>query len=97
MVLINRDDQSRLRPDQDIESARLEAQEEWAKAQRYGRPYIRTIKDCISSINISFKKTVDDAQRGDFGPLFITLGIMGTFLTVIVIIACSRGETKSEA
>ena len=97
MVLINRDDQSRLFPDQDIESARLEAQEEWAKTQRYGRPYIRTIKDCISNINVSFEKIVDDAQRGDFGPLFITLGIMGALLTLIVIIACSRGGTKPDA
>jgi hypothetical protein len=75
----------------------LEAQEEWAKTQRYGRPYIRTIKDCISSINVSLKKTVDDAQRGDFGPLFIALGIMGTLLTLIFIVACSGGGTKSKA
>ncbi len=96
MVLINRDDQSRLRPDQDIESARLAAQEEWAKTQRYGRPYIRTVKDCINNINVSCRKIVDDAQRGDFGPLFIALGIMGTLLTLIVIIVISRGGTKSE-
>ena len=44
MVLINRDDQSGLRADQDIDSARLEAHEEWAKTQRHGRPYINNIK-----------------------------------------------------
>ena len=44
MVLINRDDQSGLRADQDMDSARLEAHEEWAKKQRHGRPYINNIK-----------------------------------------------------
>mmetsp|Transcript_10938 Transcript_10938/g.21734 ORF Transcript_10938/g.21734 Transcript_10938/m.21734 type:complete len:91 (+) Transcript_10938:186-458(+) len=89
MVLINRDDQSGLRADQDMDSARLEAHEEWAKTQRHGRPYINNIKG-------SLKKKVDDAQRGDFGPLFIAVGVTGLFLTLIVIIVCSRGGTKSE-
>ena len=92
MVLINRDDQSsRLRADQDMDSARLEAHEEWSKTQKIGRPFIRNIKDYISKIKDFLKKTIDDAQNGNFGPLFIALGVMGTLLTLIVIIIiCSR-------
>eukprot|EP00984_Skeletonema_dohrnii_P008550 scaffold3158_cov107-Skeletonema_dohrnii-CCMP3373.AAC.2 len=51
-----------------MDSARLEAHEEWAKTQRHGRPYISNIKG-------SLKKKVDDAQKGDFGPLFIAAGV----------------------
>ncbi len=92
MVLINRDDQSsRLRADQDMDSARLEAHEEWSKTQKIGRPFIRNIKDYISKIKDFLKKTIDDAQNGNFGPLFIALGVMGTLLTlVVIIIICSR-------
>ena len=92
MVLINRDDQSsRLRADQDMDSARLEAHEEWSKTQKIGRPFIRNIKDYISKIKDFLKKTIDDAQNGNFGPLFIALGVMGTLLTLVVIIfICSR-------
>lgn len=92
MVLINRDDQSsRLRADQDMDSARLEAHEEWSKTQKIGRPFIRNIKDYISKIKDFLKKTIDDAQNGSFGPLFIALGVMGTLLTlVVIIIICSR-------
>ena len=92
MVLINRDDQSsRLRADQDMDSARLEAHEEWSKTQKIGRPFIRNIKDYISKIKDFLKKTIDDAQNGNFGPLFIALGVMGTLLTlVVIVIICSR-------
>lgn len=90
MALINRDDQSRLRADQDMDSARLEAHEEWSKTQRHGRPYIRNIIDYISKIKDFFRKTVHDAQNGDFGPLFIALGVIGTLLTLVVIIFCIR-------
>ena len=92
MVLINRDDQSsRLRADQDMDSARLEAHEEWSKTQKIGRPFIRNIKDYISKIKDFLKKTIDDAQNGNFGPLFIALGVVGTLLTlVVIVIICSR-------
>lgn len=92
MVLINRDDQSsRRRADQDMDSARLEAHEEWSKTQKIGRPFIRNIKDYISKIKDFLKKTIDDAQNGNFGPLFIALGVVGTLLTlVVIVIICSR-------
>eukprot|EP00985_Skeletonema_marinoi_P023175 scaffold15228_cov123-Skeletonema_marinoi.AAC.5 len=38
------------------------------KDTKTGRPYINNIKG-------SLKKKVDDAQRGDFGPLFIAVGV----------------------
>ena len=92
MVLINRDDQSsRRRADQDMDSARLEAHEEWSKTQKIGRPFIRNIKDYISKIKDFLKKTIGDAQNGNFGPLFIALGVVGTLLTlVVIVIICSR-------
>ena len=93
MVLINRDDQSSRRraEGQDMDSARLEAHEEWSKTQKIGRPFIRNIKDYISKIKDFSKKTIDEAQNGNFGPLFIALGVMGTLLTLaVIVIICSR-------
>ena len=91
MVLINRDDQTIQRMEEDVDSARLLAHKEWEKKQKHHS----RISKHTSKIKDSFMKKVDSAQNGNFGPLFIVIGVLGAVLTLMVIIVIYSKSGKS--
>jgi hypothetical protein len=94
--LINRDDQAAGRRSIDISNVRREAHEEWssnAKNKRHNRRYFAYSFACIWD---EIKKKVDDAQNGDFGPLFVAVGLVGVFVTLVIIIIVGGRDTKEK-
>ena len=62
------------------------------KLMRNGHPMLRikgmfvVILHTFACIWDEIKKKVDDAQNGDFGPLFVAVGLVGAFATLVIII-----------
>lgn len=86
MDLINRDDQAAGRRSIDISNVRQEAHEEWtsnAKNKRHVRRYYFAYS--FACVWDEIKKKVDGAQNGDFGPLFVAVGLVGAFVTLVII------------
>ena len=96
MDLINLDDQTAARRSIDISDVRREAHEEWssnAKNKRHVRRYFAYSFVCISD---EIKKKVHDAQNGDFGPLFIAVGLVGVFVTLVIIIIVGGRDAEEK-
>jgi hypothetical protein len=96
MDLINRDDHAAGRRSIDISNVRREAHEEWssnAKNKRHVRRYFAYSFACIWD---EIKKKVDDAQNGDFGPLFVAVGLVGAFVTLVIIIIVGGRDAKEK-
>lgn len=94
--LINRDDQAAGRRSIDISNVRREAHEEWssnAKNKRHVRRYFAFSFACVCD---EIKRKVDDAQNGDFGPLFVAVGLVGVFVTLVIIIIVGGRDAKEK-